>query len=258
MSNSSPAAMRACAERKSAMPDDEVSISDLPQGCRDCDVRHSGICAALTTLELCNFAKSARHTQHRPGESLAYEDGEVTSYANVTGGIVKLSRLLSDGREQVVGLQFAPDLMGRLFAETNPLTVQAASDVGLCRVPKSVLEAMIGSSAALKQRLLDQSLRDLDDAREWMVTLGRKDARQRVASLLLLIAKRCGVSDGTEPDTVSFELPLTRSDMADFLGITLETVSRQITKLRHDDIVRVVNHRQVTIPDMARLVACAG
>ncbi len=88
-----------------------------------------------------------------------------------------------------------------------------------------------------------------------MVTLGRKDAQQRVASLLLLIAKRTGIEAA---GTVSFELPLTRADMADFLGLTIETVSRQISKLRHERVVEVVNHRHVSVPDLARLAARAG
>ncbi len=232
-----------------------MSTTDLPEICRDCNVRHSGICAVLSVEELRRLARSARHSRHAAGDPLVFENTEITSYANVTDGVVKLSRVLRDGRQQLVGLQFAPDLLGRLFGSENPLTGEAASDVDLCRVPKAVLESLVAGSAALKQRLLDQSLQDLDDAREWMVTLGRKDAQQRVASLLLLIAKRTGIEAA---GTVSFELPLTRADMADFLGLTIETVSRQISKLRHERVVEVVNHRHVSVPDLARLAARAG
>ena len=216
------------------------------------------MCAVLSPLELCTLAKSARRTQHAPGDALVVEDSKLTSYANVTDGVVKLSRVLRDGRQQVVGLQFAPDLLGRLFGRENRLNVEAASDVDLCRIPKDVLESLVARNPVLKQRLLDQSLQDLDDAREWMVTLGRKDARQRVASLLLLVARRCGAPGIEDANRIVFDLPLTRSDMADFLGLTIETVSRQISRLRNEGVVQIVNHRHVIVPSFSRLVAQAG
>ncbi|MBN9348611.1 MAG: Crp/Fnr family transcriptional regulator [Devosia sp.] len=232
--------------------------SEVPATCRACNVRHAGMCAVLTAAELATMARSARRTQHAPGEPLVVEDSKLTSYANVTDGVVKLSRVLRNGRQQVVGLQFAPDLLGRLFGRENLVNVEAASEVDLCRIPKDVLEQLVATNPVLKQRLLDQSLQDLDEARDWMVTLGRKDARQRVASLLLLVARRCGAPGIDDPDRVVFDLPLTRSDMADFLGLTIETVSRQISRLRHEGVVQVANHRHVVIPSLPRLETLAG
>jgi CRP/FNR family transcriptional regulator, anaerobic regulatory protein len=216
------------------------------------------MCAVLSPIELGALAKSARRTQHAPGDPLVAEDSKLTSYANVTDGVVKLSRVLRDGRQQVVGLQFAPDLLGRLFGRENRVNVEAASDVDLCHIPKDVFESLVARNPVLKQRLLDQSLQDLDDAREWMVTLGRKDARQRVASLLLLVARRCGAPGIEDANRIVFDLPLTRSDMADFLGLTIETVSRQISRLRNEGVVQIVNHRHVIVPSFSRLVAQAG
>ena len=186
------------------------------------------------------------------------EDSQLTSYANVTGGIVKLSRVLRDGRQQLVGLQFSPDLLGRLFGTQNKVTIEAASPVDICRVPKQVLEALVSSSPDLKQRLLDQSLQDLDEARDWMITLGRKDAQQRVASLMMLVARRNGIEVIEAGRGAAFDLPLTRADMADLLALTVETVCRQISRLRKDGVVRIRNHRHVTVPDMSRLAARAG
>lgn len=229
-----------------------------PAACVNCGVRRHGICAVLTPEELSRLAGHTRHTFHGPGDALAMESDEATGYANVIEGVVKLSRVLRDGRQQLVGLQFSSDLMGRLFADENLLSAEAASDVELCRMPKLVLEALVGSSSELKQRLLDQSLHDLDDAREWMVTLGRKTASERVVSLLLLFATR-NAEDGTADDgPVTFDLPLVRSDMADFLGLTIETVSRQITKLRNEGVIVVSSHRHVVVPDMERLRRRAG
>jgi CRP/FNR family transcriptional regulator len=173
------------------------------------------------------------------------ESDEVTGYANVIEGVIKLSRVLGDGRQQLVGLQFASELMGRLYADESPLTAEAASEVELCRMPKLVLEHLVGTSAELKQRLLKQSLQDLDDAREWMVTLGRKTAAERVASILLLIAARSIGRGAHLGGSVTFDLPLIRADMADFLGLTIETVSRQISKLRTEGVIVISSHRHV-------------
>lgn len=240
------------------MPQIATKTAEVPTTCRDCNVRHTGMCAVLTLAELGTLARSARRTQHSPGDPLVIEDSKLTSYANVTDGVVKLSRILRDGRQQVVGLQFAPDLLGRLFGRENLVNVEAASDVDLCRVPRDVLESLVASNPVLKQRMLDQSLQDLDEAREWMVTLGRKDARQRVASLLLLVARRCGAQGLDDASRMVFDLPLTRADMADFLGLTVETVSRQISKLRNEGVVQITNHRHVVVPSLPRLVAQAG
>ncbi len=228
----------------------------MPSVCQECRVRHDGICAVLSPLELRQLARYARHTRHEAGEALALESDEISGYANVTDGTVKLSRVLRDGRQQLVGLQFAPDLIGRLFRTESPLTAEAASDVELCRFPKGVLETLVASSSNLKRRLLDQSLHELDEARDWMVTLGRKSAAERVASLLLLVARRNVAPTGS--DKVAFDLPIGRADMADFLGLTIETVSRQISKLRHDGVISVAGHRHVVVLSVLALKDRAG
>jgi CRP/FNR family transcriptional regulator, anaerobic regulatory protein len=236
----------------------QIVERSVPVACRSCTVRHHGICSVLSSEELSRMAGHTRHTFHDAGEALAMESDEVTGYANVIEGVIKLSRVLSDGRQQLVGLQFASDLMGRLYSDESPLTAEAASDVELCRMPKLVLEQLVGTSAQLKQRLLQQSLQDLDEAREWMVTLGRKTAAERVASILLLTAARSVGRDVPLTGSVTFDLPLIRADMADFLGLTIETVSRQISKLRGEGIIVVSSHRHVVVPDIERLRRRAG
>jgi len=226
-----------------------------PSHCRNCRVRRNGLCEVLDPAELIRLAGHSRRTRHGPGETLTIESGEV-GYANVTSGTIKLSRVLRDGRQQVIGLQFSPDLMGRLFSTESPLSAEAATEVELCRIPRSVLEALVASNDRIKLRLLAQSLRDLDEAREWMVTLGRKNAAERVASLLLLVATRVGVADAA--GKLTLELPISRADMADFLGLTLETVSRQISRLRHDGVIAVRGHRCVVILNRMALESRAG
>jgi CRP/FNR family transcriptional regulator len=137
------------------------------------------------------------------------------------------------------------------------VAAEAASDVELCVVPRPTLEALVARYPALEHKLMQQTLRELDEARDWMVTLGRKTAQEKVASFLHLIATHADPT-GDGEGSVAFDLPLTRLDIADFLGLTIETVSRQLTRLRQTDVIRITNTRHVEIPDLARLEALCG
>ncbi len=219
--------------------------------CFNCEARHLGICGVLDPDELAELSRATRHVRRTAGEELLADATPIASYANVLSGVVKLSKVLEDGRQQLVGLQFAPDLLGRPFATQSRVSAEAASDVELCMIPRPALETMMRHSPALEHRLMMQTLRELDEARDWMVTLGRKTAAEKVASFLYLIATHI---DQTEDEPVaSFDLPLSRADIGDFLGLTIETVSRQITRLRVEGLIEIEHFRHVTVPDLARL-----
>lgn len=234
----------------------DIHNSDLPILCQSCESRHQGICGALSPEQLLVLSRHTRRVHHQAGDELMADAEPITSYGNVLRGVVKLSKVLEDGRQQVVGLQFAPDLLGRLFASESRVTAEAASDVDLCVVPKSAMEALVRETPALEHRVMLQTLRELDEARDWMVTLGRKTAQEKVASFLYLIASHI---DPTQGETVTtFDLPLSRADIGDFLGLTIETVSRQMSKLRADGVIEIENYRHVSVPDIARLRVRCG
>jgi len=241
----------------------DIHNSEMPVLCRNCEVRHKGLCGALEPGQLLSLSKHTQMVRQEAGSELIADDTEVHTYANVMRGVVKLTKMLEDGRQQVVGLQFAPDFLGRLYARQNTLTAEAASDVELCRIPKAALERLVEEHPELEHRLHEQALRELDEARDWMVTLGRKTASEKVASFLWLIAthidpvteakRQAGLVEG-----ITFDLPLSRTDIADFLGLTIETVSRQLTRLRKDGVIEVVNNRTFIVPDLERLEVRCG
>jgi CRP/FNR family transcriptional regulator len=173
--------------------------------------------------------------------------------ANILSGVVKLSKLTADGRQQIVGLQFAPDFMGRPYARQSDVTVEAATDVKVCAFPAGTLEQLMRDSPELEHKLHEQTLKELDEARDWMLTLGRKTASEKVASFLYLIATHVDPEVEAVDGFVSFDIPLKRSDIADFLGLTIETVSRQLTKLRHAGVINIHNNRTIEVPDVNRL-----
>lgn len=229
----------------------DIHNSEIPVLCQSCEARHRGVCGALDPQQLVALSKTSSKRNVPAGIELVGDAEPVESYANVLSGVVKLTKTLSDGRQQIVGLQFAPDFLGRPFKAESELNAESATGVSLCSFPKAVVERMMKESPGLEHRLLRQTLKELDEAREWMVTLGRKTASEKVASFLLLIARN--IDPTSDAGSAVFDLPLTRSDIADFLGLTIETVSRQLTKLRADGVVRIENNRQVTVNDMARL-----
>jgi CRP/FNR family transcriptional regulator len=111
----------------------------------------------------------------------------------------------------------------------------------------------------IAQRLLQMTLDELDAAREWMLVLGRKTAREKIASLLSIVARRdASLNMSGLSGSVTFDLPLTREAMADYLGLTLETVSRQVSALRKDGVIQLEGKRNITVPDMSVLLEEAG
>ena len=218
------------------------------------------MCGALSNIQLQELSQHTSRYVHKPGDELLGDADDITSYATIIRGVVKLVKILEDGRQQIVGLQFAPDLIGRLFSSESQLSAEAATEIEICRVPKPVLERMISQTPALEHKLMQQSLRELDEARNWMVTLGRKTAAEKVASFIHLIATHHDPQNQDEirEGIIEFTLPLTRADIADFLGLTLETVSRQISKLRLDGVIELVSSRVVRVKDIERLAARCG
>ena len=236
----------------------DVHTKGIPILCASCEARHKGICGALAPDQLVTLAKSSTKQTAQAGEELVGDAESIDHYSNVLSGVVKLTKSMADGRQQIVGLQFAPDFLGRPFKAESTVTAQAATEVDLCSFPRGALERMMVEQPGLEQRLLRQTLTELDEARDWMLTLGRKTAAERLAGFLLMIARN--IQPSAEPGRrgSAFDLPLSRAEIADFLGLTIETVSRQLTRLRSDGVILIENNRHVIVEDLGRLALRAG
>lgn len=236
------------------MPRLDVHNSEIPALCISCEVRHRGACGVLPPEKLLQLAKHSSKQHFESQQEIQGEGEKVERYATILKGIVKLSKLAPDGRKQIVGLQFAPDFLGRPFALESGVSVEATTDVRICSFPRGVLDEIVQQSPELKQKLLDQALRELDEARDWMLTLGRKNASEKLATFLCLLAANLDPERDNHSDhAVTFDIPLTRSEIADFLGLTIETVSRQITHLRKAGYIELENNRTITIPALPKL-----
>lgn len=177
-----------------------------------------------------------------------------SSYVQVLDGTVKLVAALEEGSEQIVGLRFAGDFIGQRFSQEVTYTAEAATTVEYCRVPKPELDALADSSrpvAHLMHRLVSA---ELQETRELMLTLAKRDARQRVAGLLYRIGRR----QSPASETARIELPLSRAEIGNYLGLTVETISRQLSGLKRAGLVTIERKTLVTIADMERLAEVAG
>lgn len=233
----------------------------VPFKCEHCAIRHRAICGALNGDDIRRINQVARHKTYRAGETIFFENDSVDFLGNVLSGVVKLGKLLPDGRQQIVGLQFASDFLGRAFKGKTTCHAEAATDVELCIFPRKPFELLLNEIHGLEDRLFGSTLDELDAARDWLLLLGRQSAREKVARFLLMIARRipnigCGAEE--DADAIRFDLPLSRADMADFLGLTIETVSRQITRLKTDGLIDVEQNRTITVPSVSRLEATSG
>lgn len=236
----------------------DIHNSEIPLVCQSCEARHGGICGALNPEQLTELSRHTTRTALSPDTDLSDAASGTETYANILGGVVKLTKLMPDGRQQIVGLQFAPDFLGRPFSQSSDLLAEAATDVRLCAFPKSVIESMIAQSPEMEHKLHSQHMRELDEAREWMLTLGRKTAIEKVASFIIMLATHIDPEHAGEVTELEITLPLKRADIADFLGLTIETVSRQVTNLRKLGVISVTDRKSIMITDYDKLEEVAG
>ncbi len=219
--------------------------------CETCAVRNRAICADLDTAEIAALNSIGRRRALKAGEQLMWEGDEAILVANVIDGMLKLATHTSDGKEQILGLIYPADFVGRPFGETSPYGVEALSDSLVCVFERKDFERFAREHPRLEHKLLQRTLGELDRARRWMLLLGRMSAEQKVATFLLELTDRLPSqtqSHGGEGETLIY-LSLSRQQMADVLGLTIETVSRQLNRLRKSGIIEIPGRRELRILD---------
>ncbi|MBK6465959.1 MAG: Crp/Fnr family transcriptional regulator [Rhodobacter sp.] len=227
--------------------------------CGDCPIRHRAVCARCETDELALLEQIKYYRSYQAGQTIVWSGDRMDFVASVVTGIATLTQTMEDGRRQMVGLLLPSDFVGRPGRNVAAYDVTATTDVVMCCFRKKPFEDLMGRTPHIAQRLLEMTLDELDAAREWMLLLGRKTAREKIASLLAIIARRdASLNLKRTGGPMAVDLPLTREEMADYLGLTLETVSRQISALKKEGVINLEGKRHITIPDFDRLLEEAG
>lgn len=236
----------------------QETTQQIPKDCSTCPIRHRAVCARCESDELALLDRIKFYRNFEAGQTVIWAGDKMDFVGSVVSGIATLSQGMEDGRTQMVGLMLPSDFVGRPGREVAAYDVVATTDMVMCCFRRKPFEEMMATTPHIAQRLLEMTLDELDAAREWMLVLGRKTAREKIASLLSIIARRDATLNMAKGAPIVFDLPLTREAMADYLGLTLETVSRQISALRKDGVIELQGKRHVTVPDFNRLMDEAG
>jgi CRP/FNR family transcriptional regulator len=212
--------------------------------CADCEIRSIGICAALKPDELERMHRIVKDVRFAEGQMIFSEGDPAESLFNVLSGAVRLVKLLPDGRRQITGFLLPGAFLGIALNSTYAYSAEAIVDTKLCRFGRREAEGLLKDMPSLEHRLLGEAANELVAAQDQMLLLGRKTAKERLASFLVGLsrnAKRHGFVDNPVP------LPMSRTDIADFLGLTTETVSRTFTRLRQANVVALEGNAMVRL-----------
>ncbi len=229
--------------------------------CDTCAVRNRAICSSLDDEELKTLNMIARRRTLEPDESLIWEGDDSILVANVVEGVLKLSTGTEDGREQIVGVVYPSDFIGRPFGSTSGHGVTALTHAKVCVFARRDFDAFAREHPGLEHKLLQRTLAELDRTRRWMLLLGRKSASEKLATFLLEMSERLvepGCSEVSDVPLTRFTLPFSRQQVADVLGLTIETVSRQFTRIKAEGLIDLPSRREVVILDRGALSAEAG
>lgn len=221
------------------------------EACADCPVRDQAICAALDPLELEELSRIGDHRTYRRGETIFAAGDESAACATLISGAVKLTTLDEEGVERIVALVHPAGFLGQLFAAASDIDAVALTETRLCVFPRGPFERLMSDHPRLMRSILERTQAELEASRALTRLIGRRDVKERVAGLLLALAR--AASPGPCGMASEFDLILTREEMASLLGTTIESVSRRMTELEHAGLIERKGARGLVIRDAPAL-----
>lgn len=224
--------------------------------CDTCPVRDRAACSALSGDERAQLARIGRHHDVKRGETVMAAGDDNIACATLIAGALKIASYDSEGVERILSLVHPAGFVGEMFAPVAHHDVVALADSRLCLFSRKEYEAALTEFPVLANALLRRSAEDLFETRTLIDLMGRRSAEARVAGLLLAFAK--AASDSPCHPAGNFDLPLTRGEMAGLLGLTIETVSRQLSRMEKNGVIKRQGARGIEIrdaPALHRIVA---
>ncbi|RWH81358.1 MAG: Crp/Fnr family transcriptional regulator [Mesorhizobium sp.] len=226
--------------------------------CDRCAVRKTSLCNRVNVGLQKELAKLSHHRTYRNGETVLAEM-EATSFVGiVVSGVLRMQKSLEDGRQQLVGLLFQSDFFGRVFGGLSDYAIEAASDVTLCCYERRAFERLTERFPELEHQLMLSTLNELDAARNWMLLLGCQTTPERIASFFLILCRRSGADGWTPGASLSIHVPISRRDVASYLGTTGETISRVIHEMSRKGIIKIRNASDFDVLNKRQLVTMSG
>ena len=215
--------------------------------CGDCEVKGLSVCSSLEPEEFDAMERMGR-TIPVSAKATLFEQGRNADFVyNLTSGSLRLSKLLPDGRRQVVGFAMPGDFLGLGMEPAHGFTADALTPAKICQFPRNGFSDLIDTKPRMLRRLLEMAGHELTLAQDQMMVLGRRTAEEKIAAFLIGTRNRYARVHG---NSVHVPLPMTRLDIGDYLGLTVETVSRMMTRMARERTI-------VIVPDGVRLLDVA-
>jgi len=237
-----------------------AATSPTANRCEDCDARHKGMCDALSDEDLAFLSRAAQLVMIAPGKLFIEAGDAATYFYNINHGTVRVFRSLPDGRRHITGFMTAGQFLGLAMSGQYAFNAETIDEVHLCRFNRETLNGMFAEFPALERRLLNIAAHELTLAHEQMLLLARKTAVERVASYLLNLAYGLDICAGGKlpASALELKLPVGRTDLADYLGLTIETISRSFAQLKKNGMIDFHNAQAVTLLKPLQLAEIGG
>lgn len=222
--------------------------------CNDCEARHSDLCGVMSDETIPNLFNLARSHKIDKGEYLFMEEAPSTYVYNISSGMMMLERIGSDGRRQIISFVYPGDYIGLTVGSNYSVSCRAIEPSRFCSWQRHELEQFAEGKQNLQKSLRFIGNKVLARTIDQIFILGRKNAVERLAFFLLQTSGRqtnAGISE------TELNLPMTRTDIADHLGLTIETVSRAFTRLAKDKIIELDTPSSISLLDRDRLIESA-
>lgn len=230
-----------------------------PTACDGCEIRSLTFCSVLSPVETDRIRATLKSVDIEAHTTLFQEGDPADHLFNVTSGVVKIYKLLPDGRRQITGFLFPGDFLGLAYDANYVYSAEAVTAAKLCRFSRAKLLALFDEMPHMEKHISATTSHELAAAQEQMLLLGRKTAQEKIASFLLMLARRAEAHKGHDHGAAGhgLALPMSRADMGDYLGLTIETVSRTFTSLRKAGAIKLPDSGHAEIVDRGRLEALA-
>lgn len=226
--------------------------------CGDCQARCKAICSVLESDELKAFRRSGATLRLAPGETLFYEDDPARSVYSLTRGTLRLTKILPDGRRQIADFLFPGDFIGLTLEEGHSFSAEAVTEVEVCQFSTARFQAFATTHPHLERRLFALAAHELAATRQQVLRLGRKSATERIASFLMMLANRDRDTSVSEKGTLTVVLPMSRTDIGDYLGLRIETISRELSAMKAQGLIRMASTQRIEILDPVQLERIAS
>lgn len=218
---------------------------ERPKSCDLCEVRGSSICADLGPREFAHVERTMARRNIAKNKTLMVEGEPNDALYIVVDGSFRLSKVLEDGRRQVTGFLFRGDFAGVRATDASAYTAEALEDASVCIFPHRYLDEIAIDAPGVKDRLIARGQTEYHKAQDHIVLLGKKTAEERVVSFIEMISRTMGVDQGGDRRLVP--LPMPRQDIADYLGLRLETLSRTLAALKAEGRILELSRHSVVI-----------